>query len=45
MLEVGSDAFAADPERLARFEREAQILASLNHPIIAIIHGLKRLTE
>ena len=35
------DAFAADPERLARFEREAQILASLNHPSIAIIHGLE----
>ncbi len=29
-----------DPERLARFEREAQVLASLNHPNIAHIHGL-----
>ena len=29
------DAFAADPDRLARFEREAQVLASLNHPNIA----------
>src|SRR2546425_1117143 len=35
------DAFAQDAERLARFEREAQVLASLNHPNIAIIHELK----
>ena len=34
-------AFAADPERLARFEREARLLASLNHPNIAAIHGLE----
>ena len=31
---------AADPDRLARFEREAQLLASLNHPNIAHIHGV-----
>ena len=31
--------FADDPDRLARFEREAQVLASLNHPHIAHIHG------
>jgi eukaryotic-like serine/threonine-protein kinase len=31
--------FASDPERLARFEREAKVLASLNHPNIAAIHG------
>ena len=35
------DAFAADPDRLARFRREAQILASLNHPNIASIHGIE----
>ena len=33
--------FAADAERLARFEREARLLASLNHPNIAGIHGLE----
>jgi len=32
---------AADPARLARFQREAQLLASLNHPNIAAIHGLE----
>ncbi len=34
------DAFAADPDRLARFEREAKLLASLNHPGIAAVYGL-----
>ena len=33
--------FAADPERLGRFQREAEVLASLNHPNIAAIHGLE----
>jgi serine/threonine protein kinase len=33
--------FAGDPERLARFQHEAQVLASLNHPHIAHIHGLE----
>ncbi len=35
------DEFARDPERLARFEREAKVLASLNHPHIAAIHGFE----
>ena len=39
-LKILPDAFATDPERLARFEREAQVLASLNHPHIAAIYGL-----
>ena len=34
--------FHADPDRLAGFQREAQVLASLNHPCIAAIHGLER---
>ena len=33
--------FAVDPERLARFEREAHVLASLNHPRIAAIYGIE----
>jgi len=41
-IKVLPDAFAHDPERLARFEREAKTLASLNHPNIAIIHGLEK---
>ena len=40
-LKVLPDAFASDPDRLARFQREAQVLASLNHPNIAQIHGLE----
>ncbi|MEP7028365.1 MAG: protein kinase [Candidatus Eisenbacteria bacterium] len=35
------DAFAQDPERLARFEREAKLLASLNHPNIGAIYGFE----
>ena len=35
------DALAHDPERLARFEREAKVLASLNHPNIAGIHQVE----
>ena len=35
------EAFADDPDRLARFQREAQVLASLNHPGIAAIYGLE----
>jgi hypothetical protein len=36
------EAFAADPERMARFEREAKLLASLNHPNIAAMYGLEQ---
>jgi serine/threonine-protein kinase len=39
------DLFADDPERIARFEREAQVLASLNHPHIAGIHGVEQLDQ
>jgi serine/threonine protein kinase len=41
-IKVLPDAVAADPERLARFQREAEVLASLNHPNIAAIYGLER---
>ena len=41
VLKILPDAFADDPDRLARFTREAQILASLNHPNIAAIHGIE----
>ena len=40
-LKVLPEAFTADPERLARFQREAKVLASLNHPNIGAIHGLE----
>src|SRR5918995_1273757 len=40
-LKVLPASFADDPERLARFEREAKTLASLNHPHIAHIHGFE----
>jgi serine/threonine protein kinase/Tol biopolymer transport system component len=40
-IKVLPQAFAADPERTARFEREAKLLASLNHPNIASIYGLE----
>ena len=41
-IKVLPAAFAADAERLARFQREAEVLAALNHPNIAHIHGLER---
>ena len=40
-LKILPEAFSADPERLARFQREAEVLASLNHPNIAASHGLE----
>ncbi|HYL35863.1 MAG TPA: protein kinase [Bryobacteraceae bacterium] len=40
-LKVLPEALASDPERMARFEREAQVLASLNHPNIAVIYGIE----
>src|SRR5665213_2660287 len=40
-IKVLPESFANDPERMARFTREAQTLASLNHPNIAHIHGLE----
>jgi serine/threonine-protein kinase len=40
-LKVLPDSFAQDPDRLARFQREAELLATLNHPNIAGIYGLE----
>jgi serine/threonine-protein kinase len=40
-LKILPDVFAADPDRLARFKREAHVLASLNHPNIAAIYGFE----
>jgi serine/threonine protein kinase len=41
-IKVLPEAFAHDPDRLSRFQREAKMLASLNHPNIATIHGLEQ---
>src|SRR6201981_195276 len=40
-LKVLPEVFAKDAERMVRFEREAQVLASLNHPNIAALYGLE----
>jgi serine/threonine protein kinase len=43
-LKILPEAFAVDADRIARFRREAQVLAALNHPHIAQIHGLEEAT-
>src|SRR6266550_1088454 len=40
-VKILPSSLAADPDRLARFQREAEVLASLNHPHIAQIYGLE----
>src|SRR5215472_3387516 len=44
-LKILPASFTNDPERVARFRREAQVLASLNHPHIAQIHGLEEVAD
>ncbi len=41
-VKVLPDAFSQDPDRLARFQREAEVLATLNHPNIAAVYGLEQ---
>ena len=43
-LKILPDTLSADPDRIARFEREARVLASLNHPHIAALYGLEQTT-
>ena len=43
-LKLLPEAFASDPERIARFEREARLLASVNHPAIAHLYGFEKAT-
>jgi len=40
-LKVLPESFTTDPDRLARFQREAEVLAALNHPHVAQIHGVE----
>ena len=44
-IKILPDEFSNDPARLTRFQREAEVLASLNHPNIAAIHGLGEFGE
>ncbi|HET7841815.1 MAG TPA: protein kinase, partial [Terriglobia bacterium] len=44
-LKVLPEGFSADAQRMGRFEREAQVLASMNHPNIAAIYGLEESTS
>ena len=41
-LKVLPEGFSQDPDRLARFQREAELLATLNHPNIASVYGLEK---
>src|SRR6266498_1155736 len=44
-IKILPDAFSREPERVGRFQREAEVLASLNHPRIAAIHDLVEFGE
>src|SRR5437867_2475016 len=40
-IKILPEAFAGDPDRLARFQREAELLAALNHPNVACVYGVE----
>ena len=40
-IKILPEAFALDPDRVARFQREAELLAALNHPNIAAVYGVE----
>ncbi len=40
-IKILPEAFSRDPDRMARFQREAEVLASINHPNVAAIHDLE----
>ena len=44
-IKILPDAFASDPDRLARFQREAELLATLNHPNIGAVYGFEQSTS
>jgi eukaryotic-like serine/threonine-protein kinase len=44
-IKVLPDAVVDDPDRLARFEREAKVLAALNHPLIAHVYGFEQIGD
>src|SRR5207247_5360294 len=44
-IKILPEAFTRDPERVARFQREAQLLAALNHPHIGAIYGLEEAAD
>src|SRR5215468_8079290 len=44
-IKILSDEFSSDPARVSRFQREAEVLASLNHPNIAAIYDLQEANE
>ncbi|MGH9175939.1 MAG: protein kinase domain-containing protein, partial [Vicinamibacterales bacterium] len=44
-IKILPEAFAADPDRIARFQREAELLAALNHPNVAAVYGVEESTS
>ena len=44
-IKILPEAFAADPDRIARFQREAELLAALNHPNVACVYGVEESSQ